>query len=415
MYVELHENYRTSPAAQEAGELISACVHCGFCLATCPTYLESGDERDSPRGRIYLVKQLLETGTASGRTHTHLDRCLTCRNCETTCPSGVQYGQLVDIGRGLMEERVPRSPFDRGRRWLLRAVLPRRRLFTPLLRLGQLLRPLLPGSLRSTVPPRQAPGATPALNHARTMLVLDGCVQSAATPATNAAAKRVLDRLGINLVAAPRAGCCGAVNYHLAAHGPGLEEMRRNIDAWWPRIEAGAEAIISTATGCGSMLADYGKLLAGDPAYAEKARRISALARDIGEILMEEDLAHLEVDTGIGRVAVHTPCSLQHGRRLPTLIRDVLEKAGFELAETAESHLCCGSAGTYSILQAATGRRLRDRKLQALSGDRPVLIATGNVGCQLHLQGAAAIPVVHWIELMDPARPDGRVPGKPGI
>lgn len=414
MHVDLHENYRASPAAQEASELISACVHCGFCLATCPTYLESGDERDSPRGRIYLVKQLLETGTASGRTHTHLDRCLTCRNCETTCPSGVQYGQLVDIGRGLMEERVPRSPLDRGRRWLLRAVLPRRYLFTPLLRLGQLLRPLLPGALRSAVPPRQTPGATPAPNHARTMLVLDGCVQSAATPATNAAAQRVLDRLGINLVAAPRAGCCGAVNYHLAAHGPGLDDMRRNIDAWWPRIEAGAEAIISTATGCGSMLADYGKLLADDPAYAHKARRISALARDIGEILLAEDLARLEADTGVGRVAVHTPCSLQHGRRLPTLIRDVLEKAGFELAETAETHLCCGSAGTYSILQAATGRRLRDRKLQALTGDRPALIATGNVGCQLHLQGAAAIPVVHWIELMDPARRGGRTPGNPG-
>lgn len=414
MYVELHENYRASPAAQEARELISACVHCGFCLATCPTYLESGDERDSPRGRIYLVKQLLETGTASGRTHTHLDRCLTCRNCETTCPSGVQYGQLVDIGRGLMEERVPRSPLDRGRRWLLRAVLPRRHLFTPLLRLGQLLRPLLPRALRSTVPPRQAPGARPPLNHARTMLVLEGCVQAAATPATNAAAQRVLDKLGINLVSAPRAGCCGAVNYHLAAHGPGLDEMRRNIDAWWPGIEAGAEAIISTATGCGSMLADYGKLLAGDPAYADKARRISALARDIGEIFLEEDLTRLQPDTGVGRVAVHTPCSLQHGRQLPTLIRDVLRKAGFELAETAESHLCCGSAGTYSILQAATGRRLRDRKLLALTGDRPALIATGNVGCQLHLQGAAAIPVVHWIELMDPARRDGSAPGNPG-
>jgi len=413
MYVDLHENYRARPAAREAGELISACVHCGFCLATCPTYLESGDERDSPRGRIYLVKQLLETGTASARTHTHLDRCLTCRSCETTCPSGVQYGQLVDIGRGLMEERVPRSPLDRGRRWLLRAVLPRRHLFTPLLRLGQLVRPLLPQALRITVPPRQVPGPTPTRAHSRTMLVLDGCVQSAATPGTNAAARRVLDKLGINLVSVARAGCCGAVNYHLAAHDAGLDEMRRNIDTWWPRIEAGAEAIISTATGCGSMLADYGKLLADDPAYADKARRVSSLARDIGEVLLAEDLAGLEADTGVGRVAVHTPCSLQHGRGLPTLIRDVLHKAGFELVETAESHLCCGSAGTYSILQAATGRRLRDRKLRALCGGRPALIATGNVGCQLHLQTAADIPVVHWIELIDPARRGASPPGKP--
>ncbi len=412
MHVDLHQNYRARPEGQQARELISACVHCGFCLATCPTYLESGDERDSPRGRIYLVKQLLETDSASDRTHTHLDRCLTCRSCETTCPSGVQYGLLVDIGRGLMEERVPRSPLDRGRRWLLRAVLPRRYLFTPLLRLGQLLRPLLPGALRSAVPPRQASGPTTTRTHARTMLVLDGCVQSAATPATNAAARRVLDRLGISLVSVPRSGCCGAVNYHLAAHARGLDEMRRNIDAWWPRIEAGAEAIIATATGCGSMLADYGKLLAGDPAYADKAQRISALVRDIGEILLGEDLARLGADTGVGRVAVHTPCSLQHGRQLPTLISDVLQKAGFELAQTAESHLCCGSAGTYSILQAATSRRLRDRKLRALSGDRPALIATGNVGCQLHLQGAAAIPVVHWIELMDPARHGALAAGK---
>jgi glycolate oxidase iron-sulfur subunit len=414
MHVELHESYRSTPAAQEARGLISACVHCGFCLATCPTYLESADERDSPRGRIYLVKQLLETGTASGRTHTHLDRCLTCRNCETTCPSGVQYGQLVDIARGLMEERVPRSALDRGRRWLLRAVLPRRRLFTPLLRIGQLVRPLLPAALRGAIPPRQATGPAPKQTHSRTMLVLDGCVQSAATPATNAAARRVLDRLGINLVSVPRAGCCGAVNYHLAAHARGLDEMRRNIDAWWPRIEAGAEAIVSSATGCGSMLADYGKLLAGDPAYAEKAHRVSALARDIGEILLREDLSCLQPDTGVGRVAVHIPCSLQHGRGLPDLIPDILQQAGFELAATAESHLCCGSAGTYSILQAATGRRLRDRKLQALTGNGPALIATGNVGCQLHLQGAADVPVVHWIELLDPAR-RGTQQAAPGV
>jgi glycolate dehydrogenase iron-sulfur subunit len=401
MHVELHPDFADTPEGQEAQQLTSACVHCGFCLATCPTYLDNRDERDSPRGRIYLIKQLLETGTASAQTHTHLDRCLGCRSCETTCPSGMQYAHLLDIGRGLMAQRVPRPLSGRVSRRLLRFALGRQRLFTLALRLGQLLRPLLPAKLRQMIPPRQTRRPVPARQHARTMLLLEGCVQQAATPATNEAARRVLDHLGITLQSVPRAGCCGALNYHLGAHADGLDDMRRNIDAWWPHIEAGVEAIVSSASGCGSTLVEYGRLLAHDPAYASKAGRITELTRDLGEILLAEDVASLAVNTAVGKVAVQTPCSMQHGLQFPTLISQVLEKAGFELARTSEQHLCCGSAGTYSILQGQTSRRLRDNKLRALGDDGAALIATANVGCQLHLQTAAEVPVVHWIQLLD--------------
>ena len=401
MHVELHPLFADTTAGQTARELTSACVHCGFCLATCPTYLDSRDERDSPRGRIYLIKQLLETGTASEQTHVHLDRCLTCRSCETTCPSGMQYGRLVDIGRGLMEQTAPRPIYSRGLRWLLRFVLSRPRLLGGALALGQTVRPLLPKSLRHKIPPRAAPKPLPTAQHSRKMLVLEGCAQQVATPNTNAAARRVFNKLDISLIAAPQAGCCGAVNYHLAAHADGLDNMRRNIDAWWPSIENGAEAIVSSASGCGSMLVEYGDLLAHDPAYAARAQRVTELTRDIGEILLHEDLGALAIDTDIGPVAVHTPCTLQHALHQPDLLSNILGRAGFTLARTTEKNLCCGSAGTYSILQAPISQRLRENKLQALTGDAPALIATANVGCQLHLQAAAGIPVVHWIELLD--------------
>ena len=402
MRLDLHPDFAGTPEGEQARHLLSACVHCGFCLATCPTYLDNRDERDSPRGRIYLIKQLLETGQASARTHTHLDRCLGCRSCETTCPSGMQYGQLLDLGRELMEHRAPRPATQTGGRWLLRRAIANRRLFSSALRLGQLLRPLLPRFLRDQIPPRVHPGALPTRVHARKMLLLEGCVQSAATPLTNAAARRVFDRLGISLVAAPRAGCCGALNHHMAAHPDALQDIRRNIDAWWPAIEAGAEAIVTTATGCGSMLADYGRLLAADEAYADRARRVSELARDAAQVLLDEDLEALGA-AARERVAVHTPCSLQHALQQPQLITGLLTRAGFELVPAPDSHLCCGSAGSYSILQPALAKRLRQRKLEALETNAPELIATANVGCQLHLQAGASVPVVHWLQLLDPA------------
>lgn len=402
MHVELHHSMKDDSRAQRAGELISACVHCGFCLATCPTYLDGADERDSPRGRIYLVKQLLESGDASEQTRTHLDRCLSCRSCETTCPSGMQYGQLLDIGRGMIEENAPR-PLPEGLfRTALRATLSRPALFGLLLRAGQVVRPLMPAALKQKIPPRQALLPVPATTPERTMLVLNGCAQASATPRTNNAAARILAQLGIRLQAAPAAGCCGAVNYHLGAHDAGLDNMRRNIDAWWPAIESGAEAIISSATGCGTMLADYGHLLADDPQYAEKARRVSDLHQDIAQLLHGEDFASLAIDTGIGKVAVHTPCSQQHGLGQPNLVHDILCSAGFELAQTEDKHLCCGSAGTYSILESDISERLRERKLNALTVDHPTIIATANVGCQLHLADDKGPTVRHWIELLDP-------------
>jgi glycolate oxidase iron-sulfur subunit len=401
MHVELHPNFKHTPIGERAAQLTSACVHCGFCLATCPTYLDNRDERDSPRGRIYLIKQLLETDQASTATQLHLDRCLTCRSCETTCPSGMQYGKLLDIGRDLVEQRVPRRFGEKTTRRLLRYVLSSPRLFKGALHIGQFLRPLMPAALRAKVPARQQVKKVPAATRQRKMLLLEGCVQQAATPATNNAARRVLDKLGISLIAMPRAGCCGALNYHLAAHADGLDDIRRNIDAWWESIEAGAEAIVSSASGCGVMLADYGHLLQHDSAYAAKAARVSLLAMDIGQVLCSENLGALAVNTDIGAVAVQTPCSLQHGLQQPSLITDILTRAGFSLTKTQDEHLCCGSAGTYSILQADTSERLREKKIKALSSGKPAVIASGNVGCQLHLQAAADIPVVHWIELLD--------------
>jgi len=401
MHVELHPKFADTHAGQTAKALTSACVHCGFCLATCPTYLDSRDERDSPRGRIYLIKNLLETGEAGSQTQLHLDRCLTCRSCETTCPSDMQYGKLVDIGRGLMEQAAPRPLASKIQRRLLRLTLSRPQLLTWSLVVAQFLRPLLPARLRQAVPLRQVQKALPAGQRARKMLVLEGCVQRAATPNTNVAARRVLDRLGISLIVAPKAGCCGAVNYHLAAHADGLNNMRRNIDAWWPHLHDGAEAIISSASGCGAMLVDYGRLLADDPHYADKAKRVSQLSRDIGEILMDEDLTKLTVDTQVGKVAIHSPCTLQHALEQPDLIRTLLGRAGFDIATTTEKLLCCGSAGTYSILQSTISEKLREKALHALTHDQPAVIATANVGCQLHLQAAAGVPVMHWIELLD--------------
>ena len=404
MHIELHPIFADTSEGILARELTSACVHCGFCLATCPTYLDTRDERDSPRGRIYLIKQLLENGTASDATHTHLDRCLTCRSCETTCPSGVEYGRLLDIGRGLMELHVPRGIFQRARRRLLRFVLTRPSAFSMLLRLGRLARPLLPTELARKIPSRQRLLPLPdSSSLTRTVVLLEGCVQQSSTPRTNNAARRVLTKLGIKLVSAQQAGCCGAVNYHLGAHRDGLEDLRRNIDAWWSLVENGAEAILSTATGCGVMLADYGRLLAHDPAYAERAARIASLSTDVGRFLARENLSELDYEPTIGPVAVHTPCTLYHGMQEPDLVENLLEKLGFQLAPTSDRHLCCGSAGTYSVLQPTTSRRLRGRKLAALCQGEPAIIASANVGCQLHLAETAKVPVVHWLELLDNA------------
>ena len=405
MQTAISSRYRDTPLGREAEAILRACVHCGFCTATCPTYQQLGDELDGPRGRIYLVKQLLEGQEVSGRTQLHLDRCLTCRACETTCPSEVRYGRLVEIGRELVEAEVPRPAGARLKRWMLRRVLPWPGRFGALLRMGQALSPLLPSQLKRKLPPRRQAPAWPESWHERFMLVLEGCAQFVATPATNAAMARVLDRLGIRLVRPPGQGCCGAVSHHLSASEEALEFMRRNIDAWWPHIEAGAEAIVISASGCGVMVKEYGELLQSDPHYAEKARRVAELARDPVEVLREEPLERIGLVPPAEPVAYHSPCTLQHGQKLGGAVEELLQRLGFGLTPVNDAHLCCGSAGTYSILQPELSQRLLENKLENLQAGSPTVIATANVGCQLHLESGCTVPVKHWIELLDEALP----------
>lgn len=396
------------PHIREADRILRNCVHCGFCNATCPTYRLLGDERDGPRGRIYLMKSLLENPgsaeVATAQTRLHLDRCLTCRNCETTCPSGVEYGKLVDIGRAEIEARVPRGLPERIFRGLLRRTMRQPRLASLLFALGRVARPLLPVSLREKIPPRPVPaGRRPeAQRHPRKMLILEGCVQPGLSPNTNAATARVLDRLGISLVPAPSAGCCGALDYHLNAQHEGLDRARANIDAWWPVIDGGAEAIVQTASGCGAFVRDYGHLLAGDPQYAERAAEISRRALDLVEVLREEPLERLQV-RGNREIAFHSPCTLQHGQRLAGAVEQVLTSLDFRLTPVPDAHLCCGSAGTYSLTQPELSRKLRDQKLRALESGGPEMIVTANIGCQNHLASAGRTPVRHWIEIVDEA------------
>lgn len=398
MQTNLSVEFSTTAQGREADSILRACVHCGFCTATCPTYQLLGDELDGPRGRIYLIKQMLEGSEVTEKTRTHLDRCLTCRACETTCPSGVRYGRLVDIGREIIEHKAPRSSMDKAIRYLLRQLLPYPVRFGLMLRMGQLFKPVLPSVLAKKIPARQNMTAWAKKQHSRRMLVLQGCAQSVATPNTNAASSRLLDRLGIELIAARGAGCCGAVSHHLSASEEALNFMRRNIDAWYPYIEQGVEAIVITASGCGTVVKDYGDLLQHDTHYAEKAKKISALTKDISEILVQEKLPKAKLQK---KVAFHSPCTLQHGQQLAGVVETILQNAGFELCNVSDAHLCCGSAGTYSILQAELSQKLLKNKLQALNAEQPDVIATANVGCQLHLASDTDRPVVHWIELLD--------------
>jgi glycolate oxidase iron-sulfur subunit len=433
MQTNLAPEFKGTPDGTEAEAILRRCVHCGFCTATCPTYQLLGDELDGPRGRIYLIKQVLEGAVPTRATQLHLDRCLTCRNCETTCPSGVAYGHLVDIGRRVVEQAVERPLGERATRWLLKEGLTSP-LFAPAMAMGQALRPLLPASLKAKVPPR-APRESaarakrwPQRTHARKVLMLAGCVQPAMAPNINAATARVLDALGLQVVMPDGAGCCGAIRSHLSDTAGGLDDMRRNIDAWWPWVagltDAGTvEAIVVNASGCGVTVKEYGHALAHDPAYAERAQRVSALARDLGEVVGAELPAlrqALAADAGAGaRIAAakpaagpvlyHPPCTLQHGQQLRGGVEAILAAAGFDVRLAAtESHLCCGSAGTYSVLQPVLATALRERKLAALQaavpGAAPVgpqAIVSANIGCITHLQAGTALPVRHWVELLD--------------
>ena len=404
MQTNLAPQYVGTPEGEQAEAILRKCVHCGFCTATCPTYQLLGDELDGPRGRIYLIKQVFEGAKPTRKTQLHLDRCLTCRNCETTCPSGVQYGHLVDVGRKVVDAQVPRPLGERVLRWALKEGLPSP-LFAPAMKLGQALRSVLPAKLKAKVPAPQIAERNgviwPKQTHERKVLLLAGCVQPAMLPNINTATARVLDAAGIQTIVAPKAGCCGAVKFHLNDQDGALDDMRRNIDAWWPYVEAGAEAIVMTASGCGVTVKEYGHLLAHDPAYAARAARISELTKDLSEIMpaFEQQLvAKVKVKK---RVAYHPPCTLQHGQQIRGKVEGVLRAVGVDVTLCADSHLCCGSAGTYSVLQPELSYQLRDNKLKNLEATQVDEIVSANIGCLTHLQSGTDTPVRHWIELID--------------
>jgi len=402
MQTSITQQFLATTSGKSAEKILRSCVHCGFCTATCPTYQLSGNELEGPRGRIYLIKQLLEGESVSRVTQQSLDSCLNCRSCETTCPSGVEYGKLLDIGRELVEQRVLRSRVERLQRYTLRKLLPYAHRFSLLMRIGQWLRPVLPAELKRKIPLKQTAIPRPPIRHQRRMIILEGCAQSVSTPNTNEAASRVLDRLGISLISPAGQGCCGAVSQHLSAAEEAKIFIKRNIDAWWPHIEQGAEAIIITASGCAVQVKDYGHLLSDDNSYADKAKKVSQLSRDLSEVIAGENLDSLKV-TNKQRIAFHSPCTLQHGQQLNGQVEAILSGLGFTLTNVADSHLCCGSAGTYSILQKQKSALLLNNKLEALTADQPDIIVTANIGCQLHLATQAEQSVQHWIELLDQA------------
>jgi len=412
MQTNLSPEYKGTRDGDTAEAILRKCVHCGFCTATCPTYQLLGDELDGPRGRIYLIKQVLEGAPVTRKTQVHLDRCLTCRNCETTCPSGVQYGELVEIGRRVVDAKVERPASERAVRWALKEGLTSK-LFAPAMALGQMARPLLPKALKGKVAPRASAAEReraqrwPRREHDRKVLMLMGCVQPAMLPNINSATARVLDAAGIQTVVAEDAGCCGAIRAHLGDRDGGLADMRRNVDAWWPSVVSGkVEAIVMNASGCGATVKDYGHALAHDEAYADKARRISELTRDLSELLPDlvpRLLPRLHRKP-TARLAFHPPCTLQHAQQLRGGVETHLGALGFDVQLSPnESHLCCGSAGTYSVLQPTLAYQLRDRKLANLAEVEATVIVSANVGCIQHLQTGTPTPVRHWVEVLDDA------------
>ena len=399
METKLADWLKDTPTGATADEILRKCVHCGFCLATCPTYQILGDELDGPRGRIYQIKQVLEGTPAQRATQLHLDRCLTCRSCESTCPSGVQYGHLVDIGRAVVAEQVERPLRERALRWMLREGLTRHWVFGTGLKLGRLFSWALPADLRAKVGTARPAGPLPQQTHSRKVLLLNNCVQPTMAPSIDAATMRVLDAVGVQSIIAPGSGCCGAIRQHLDDHDGARNDIRRNIDAWWPLVDSGAvEAIVINASGCGAMVKDYAHLLRDDAAYAAKARRIVALTQDICEFLASNPVS---APPRKQKVAFHPPCTLQHGLKIRGQVEALLKSLGAELVPVRDAHLCCGSAGTYSILQTELSCELRARKLAALQEATPEVILSANIGCIAHLQGGTGTPVRHWIEWVD--------------
>ncbi len=400
MQTNLHKRFQNKPEAEVIETILRKCVHCGFCNATCPTYQLRGDELDGPRGRIYQMKQFFEGAAASAELQLHLDRCLTCRSCETTCPSGVKYSRLLELGREGVDGELPRSVVGKFKRWAITRLFNSGAIFDLAIASARVLAPLIPASMRASIPQKQLPIDKPNNQHDRKILMLSGCVQPTLTPNTNAAAIKLLDHFSIQTIEIENRHCCGAVGLHTSQMKQGRAQARKLIDYWWPYIEDGAEAIVTTATGCGVTVKEYVELFEHESAYAERARKISKLACDLSEII-EQELDRKPVQTKPGkRVAIHTPCTMQHGLGLKGKVESILQQAGYEICEVADAHLCCGSAGTYSILQPQLSKQLRANKQVALAIDAPEVIATSNIGCQLHIADGLNVPIVHWIELL---------------
>ena len=413
METRLADWIKQTPEGATAERILRSCVHCGFCLATCPTYQVLGDELDSPRGRIYQIKQVLEGVAPTRETQIHLDRCLTCRSCESTCPSGVEYGHLVDIGRAAVDARVRRPVSERFYRWVLRESVSRPHVFGAALRFARTIRAVLPESLRAKIGAHRAAGPWPRRTHKRKVLLLKGCAQPAMSPSIDAATARVLDAVGVQSIVASQSGCCGAIHQHLGDQEGALARMRRNVDAWWPHVAAGeVEAIIVNASGCGAMVKEYAHALRNDPAYAPRAQRIVELTRDPAEFLPLE-LEVVRAAPATTRIAFHPPCTLQHGLKIRGAVERSLKALGAELVPVADAHLCCGSAGTYSLLQPELAHTLRTRKLESLLAQQPEAILSANIGCIGHLQTATQTPVRHWVEWVDEAlsRASASAPG----
>ena len=415
MQTNLDENILQSRDGRDADEILRSCVHCGFCTATCPTYQLLGDELDGPRGRIYQIKLVLEGEPATRGVQLHLDRCLTCRSCETTCPSGVRYARLLEIGRAQVEQQVKRPLGERLMRRMLLHVIPYRRRFAPLAKAGSLLRGLLPERLGRPLPHLSSGSATwPTPSHRRRMILFEGCAQPVLAPSINASTSRVLDRLGIGVLRPAGESCCGALPLHLTEAERARAFARRNIDAWWPALQQGVEAIVVTASACAGMIKEYPELLREDPHYRDKAEQVAGLCRDLSEVLSAEDLGPLRAEINTAhRVAFHAPCTLQHGQGLRGLVEPLLSGLGFQLTAVPDSHLCCGSAGSYALLQPELSEQLRERKRRSLVSGRPDVIATANIGCLTHLRDPLGPPVVHWIELLAAATNQTRVGANP--
>ncbi len=401
MRARLAESNSSKSFALAATEIIRSCVHCGMCNASCPTYQLTGDELEGPRGRIYLIKGILETGETSDVARTHLDQCLVCRSCEASCPSGVKYGELLELTKPHIESSN-RSPLRlRIKRYLIVQIVPNKVLFSMFFAVGRLLKPLLSSNLKILIPERASLQASRRVAHKRKALLLSTCAQSVVRPSIDTAAIKIFDRLGITLIPVAGAGCCGALALHCGYEEKAIVQAKANIDAWWPYIELGAESIIATSSGCGLQLKGYERLLKEFPDYSAKSKYLAGLIKDPIELIDDQKLSAVTKDSDRCSIAFQSPCSQQHGLKINGRVEAVLERLGWNFTKVKDPHLCCGSAGSYSILYPETSARLREEKLNALSQGSPELIVTANIGCQLHLGAKSAVPVIHWLELIE--------------